>query len=58
MQIEKTHVSPPLASPLGELNKINFRSEGSGKITISATLDAEGLALLEKKIEAFKMLLN
>lgn len=41
-----------------ELNKINFRSEGPGIISISATLDAEGLDLLEKKIAAFKLLLS
>lgn len=41
-----------------ELNKIDFQSDGPGVIVISAKLDAEGLQMLEKKISAFKMLLN
>lgn len=39
-------------------NDIQFKSEGSGLISISATLDAKGLEDLEKKIAAFKLLLN
>jgi hypothetical protein len=41
-----------------ELNKINFKSEGDGVISISARLDSEGLVLLEEKIAAFKLLLG
>lgn len=40
------------------LNAINFKSDGAGIVTISATLDAEGLELLEKKIAALKLLIN
>jgi len=58
MQPEKMHVATQATPPAGELNKISFRSDGPGRITISATLDAEGLDLLEKKLEAFKLLLN
>lgn len=41
-----------------ELNKIHFRSEDGKTIYISATLDLEGLELLEKKIGALKLLLS
>lgn len=40
------------------LNAINFKSDGEGTVTISATLNAEGLELLEKKIAALKLLIN
>lgn len=41
-----------------ELNDIDFQNAGKGKIKISAVLDSEGLDILEKKIAAFRMLLN
>ncbi len=40
------------------LNQIVFKSDGAGIISIVATLDADGLDILAKKIEAFKMLLS
>ena len=52
-----TPQQPHHAEP-SEVNKINFRSSGDGKITITATLDEEGLDLLKDKIEALKTLLN
>jgi hypothetical protein len=55
---EDTKQEAPKPSSPTELNKINFRSEGQGVIYISATIDAEGLELLEKKIAAFKILLG
>jgi len=40
------------------LNDIDYQNAGKGKIKISAVLDAEGLDMLEKKIAAFRMLIN
>lgn len=48
---------PRAATPQLELNQIVFKSEGDGVISISCRVDAEGLARLEKKIAAFKLLL-
>lgn len=42
----------------GVLNDIDYQNAGKGKIKISAVLDAEGLDMLEKKIAAFRMLIN
>jgi len=42
----------------GALNDIDFQNAGKGKIKISAVLDSEGLDILEKKIAAFRMLIN
>lgn len=59
-----TEVVPPVlgeiekSAPVSELNKINFKSEGDGVISISARLDVEGLVLLEAKLSAFKALLE
>ena len=60
MRRQHEPVKPVPAAGLvgGELNAINFRSDGNGVVTISATLNSEGLELLEKKIAAFKMLIN
>lgn len=41
-----------------ELNKIVFKSEGDGTISISARVDKDGLAILEEKIPAFRALLD
>lgn len=41
-----------------ELNDIDYQNAGKGKIKISAVLDADGLDMLEKKIAAFRMLIN
>ncbi len=59
MQPQPQSSSPP-PSPKADLalNDIDFQSAGKGKIRISATLDADGLEALEKKIAAFKLLLN
>ena len=50
-------VSHPEASETA-LNDIDYQNAGKGKIKISAVLDAEGLDMLEKKIAAFRMLIN
>lgn len=42
----------------GALNDIDFQNAGKGKIKISAVLDSEGLDMLEKKIAAFRVLIN
>lgn len=42
----------------GTLNDIDYQNAGKGKIKISAVLDSEGLDILEKKIAAFRMLIN
>lgn len=55
---EVVHTAALPAPAPAELNKIDFQSDGPGVIVISAKLDAEGLEILEKKIAAFKMLLN
>jgi hypothetical protein len=47
--------SPPL--PQGDLNDIRVEFFG-GKVRINALMDKEGLADLEKKIAAFKMILS
>ena len=41
-----------------EKNKINYKSEDDGTISISARLDAEGLAKMETMLPAFKALLS
>lgn len=41
-----------------ELNEIMFRSNPGGTVTLSATLDANGLDILEKKIAGLRMLLS
>ncbi|GAB5509322.1 MAG: hypothetical protein Rhims3KO_07230 [Hyphomicrobiales bacterium] len=48
----------PALGALGKLNDIDYQSAGKGKIKISAVLDADGLDILEKKIAAFKMLID
>lgn len=53
-----TSTKSPFPEESGNLNVINFKSAGDGLISISATLDAEGLDVLEKKIAAFKLLLS
>ena len=59
MQQQHTPVSEQPTLPTeATLNAINFKSDGAGTVTISATLDAEGLDLLQKKIEALKLLIN
>ncbi|MBV0913306.1 hypothetical protein [Anianabacter salinae] len=49
---------PPEVASEATLNVIDFQNAGKGKIRISAVLDAEGLDMLEKKIAAFRMLIN
>lgn len=58
--VAQTQVAQANQQPLTQahLNQIVFKSEGAGVISIVATLDAEGLDILAKKIEAFKMLLS
>ena len=58
----QTHDKPP-KHPMktdveGALNDIDYQNAGKGKIKISAVLDADGLDMLEKKIAAFRMLIN
>lgn len=57
---ENTETAPaaPIEPATLATNDIRFKSEGDGLISIMATLDAEGLDDLEKKIAAFKLLLN
>ncbi|MFN3954988.1 MAG: hypothetical protein ACK4LQ_11075 [Pararhodobacter sp.] len=59
------HAQPQYQAPKGPqehiegaLNNIDYQNAGKGKIKISAVLDAEGLDMLEKKIAAFRMLIN
>lgn len=54
----ETALAAPAQPPKLATNDIQFKSEGGGLISITATLDADGLADLEKKIAAFKLLLN
>lgn len=63
VEVERHPASPPEvkaeAAPVeAGLNKIHFRSEDGKTIYISAKLDLEGLDLLAKKIEAFKLLVS
>ncbi|MCL1627632.1 hypothetical protein M3N55_02715 [Roseibaca sp. V10] len=65
VEVEKQPASPPSpevkaeAAPVDTgLNKIHFRSEDGKTIYLSAKLDLEGLDLLAKKIEAFKLLVT
>lgn len=55
---ESVAVAPSPTPAPAELNKIDFQSDGPGVILINAKLDVEGLEMLEKKIAAFKVLLN
>lgn len=50
--------NPPQIAIDGALNDIDYQNAGKGKIKISAVLDSEGLDMLEKKIAAFRMLIN
>jgi DNA-binding PadR family transcriptional regulator len=58
MGLSTSSVSAALTATRGERNKINFRSEDGETVYISATLDSEGLDMLEKKIPALRMLLG
>lgn len=42
----------------GNINQIDFKSLGGGRILISANLDKNGLDELKNKIEAFKLILD
>jgi len=52
----EAQTAPSIAEP--ELNEIMFKSNPGGTVTISAKLDAEGLDLLEKKIQGLRMLMS
>lgn len=61
MQPQPQDLAPKTAPPMaveGTLNDIDYQNAGKGKIKISAVLDSEGLDMLEKKIAAFRMLIN